>query len=350
MPGTFLCAPTKKQRLQGETMLKLRSMLPVLVSVLAAVAVSGPLAAQGYPDRPITLIVPFAAGGPSDTVGRLVADHLGRSLGQQIVVENLGGAGGTLGAERAAKAAPDGYTLLTHHSGLPAGAALYANLRYDSKTAFEPLGLVNTGPMVLLSRKTLETANAKDLFDWLKAQGSKATVGFAGVGSNSYICSTLLQQLLGVKLAMVPYRGTGPAMNDLVGGQIDVLCDQATTAVPQIQGGTVKAYAVTSAERLDSIKDVPSAREAGLPEFSVTIWNGLYAPKGVPKEVVDKINAAIGKMVTDPAVLERFAATGTQPFPADMRSPAAHAQFLTGEFARFEAMFKAVGVTPQEAK
>ncbi|MBX9590494.1 MAG: hypothetical protein K2X43_14400 [Hyphomonadaceae bacterium] len=325
-------------------------MLPALLAVLSIAAAPAPLAAQTYPDRPMTLIVPFAAGGPSDTIGRLVADHLGRTLGQQIVVENVGGAGGTLGAERAARAAPDGYTLLTHHGALPASAALYANLRYDVKGAFEPLGLVNTGPMVLLSRKTLETATAKDLFAWLKEKGDKATVGFAGIGSNSYICATLLQQLLGVKLAMVPYRGTGPAMNDLVAGQIDVLCDQATTAVPQIQGGTVKAYAVTSAERLDSIKDVPSAREAGLPNFNVTIWNGLYAPKGVPKEVVEKINAAIGKLVTDRVILDRFAATGTTAFPADMRSPTAHVKFLDSELARFAAMFKAVGVTPQEAK
>ena len=331
-------------------MLKLRLSLSILLSALTVVAVSGPLAAQGYPDKPIILIVPFAAGGPSDTIGRLVAEHLGRNLGQQVVVENVGGAGGTLGAERAAKAAPDGYTLLTHHGALAAAPALYNNLRYESKTAFETLGLVNTGPMVLLSKKALETKDAKELFAWLKAQGDKATVGFAGVGSNSYICATLLQQQLGVKLAMVPYRGTGPAMIDLVAGQIDVLCDQATTAVPQIQGGTVKAYAVTSAERLDSIKDVPSAKEAGLPEFSVTIWNALYAPKGVPKEVIDKVNAAIGKMVTDPVILERFAATGTTPFPPDMRSPAVHAKYLNSEFARFEAMFKAVGVTPQEAK
>lgn len=331
-------------------MLKLRSLLPVLLVATAAVSLPGTLNAQGYPDKPITLIVPFAAGGPSDTIGRLVAEHLGRNLGQQVVVENVGGAGGTLGSERLAKAAPDGYTLLTHHGALAAAPALYANLRYDSKTAFEPLGLVNTGPMVLLSKKTLETKDAKELFAWLKAQGNKATVGFAGVGSNSYICATLLQQQLGVKLAMVPYRGTGPAMIDLVAGQIDVLCDQATTAVPQIQGGTVKAYAVTSTERLDSIKDVPSAKEAGLPEFSVTIWNGLYAPKGVPADVVTKVNAAIGKMVTDPTILERFAATGTTPFPAAMRTPAEHAKYLTREFARFEAMFKAVGVTPQEAK
>ena len=169
--------------------------------------------------------------------------------------------------------------------------------------------------MVLLSKKTLETKDAKELFAWLKAQGDKATVGFAGVGSNSYICATLLQQQLGVKLAMVPYRGTGPAMIDLVAGQIDVLCDQATTAVPQIQGGTVKAYAVTSAERLDSIKDVPSAKEAGLPDFNVTIWNGLYAPKGVPKEVVDKVNAAIGKMVTRPGHPGAFCGHGHAAVP-----------------------------------
>ena len=331
-------------------MFAFRPLLRAFPIALAALGLAAPLAAQGYPSKPITLIVPFAAGGPSDTIGRLVADNLSRNLGQQVVVENVGGAGGTLGAERAAKAAPDGYTLLTHHGALAAAPALYSNLRYESKTAFEPLGLVNTGPMVLLSKKALETADAKALFAWLKEQGTKATVGFAGVGSNSYICATLLQQQLGVKLGMVPYRGTGPAMIDLVAGQIDVLCDQATTATPQIQGGTVKAYAVTSTERLDSIKDVPSAKEAGLPDFSVTIWNGLYAPKGVPKEVVDKVNAAIAKMVTDPMILERFAATGTKPFPPEMRSPAEHAKHLTSEFARFEAMFKAVGVAPQEAK
>jgi tripartite-type tricarboxylate transporter receptor subunit TctC len=329
--------------------MRVRALVAVLLAFSTGLF-APPAAAQGYPDKPIILIVPFAAGGPSDTVGRLVADNLARSLGQQVIVENIGGAGGVLGAERAAKAAPDGYTLLTHHGALAAAPSLYANLRYDTKTAFEPLGLVNTGPMVLLSKKALETNNAKELFDWLKAQGSKATVGFAGVGSNSYICATLLQQLLGVKLAMVPYRGTGPAMIDLVAGQIDVLCDQATTAVPQIQGGTVKAYAVTSSERLASINDVPSAREAGLPDFSVTIWNGLYAPKGVPSVVVEKVNAAIAKMISDPAILERFATTGTTPFPADMRSPAAHTKHLNSEIARFATMFKAVGVTPQEAK
>ncbi len=205
-----------------------------------------PSLAQNYPSKPINVIVVFAAGGPSDTLARLLSDHLGRQFGQQLVVENVAGAGGTTGTDRAAKAAPDGYTILTHHSGLTAAPALYANLKFDPKTAFEPLGLINTGPMVMLSRKTLETKDMGELVKFLKEKGDKATIGFAGVGSNSYVCAMVLQQLIGAKLSMVAYRGTGPAMNDLVGGQIDVLCDQATTAVPQIQGGTVKAYAVTS--------------------------------------------------------------------------------------------------------
>lgn len=183
---------------------------------------------------------------------------------------------------------PDGCTILTHHCGLTAAPALYSNLKFDAKTAFEPMGLINTGPMVVLSRTSLETKTLTELVAWLKEKGNKATIAFAGVGSNSYVCATVMQQLTGVKLAMVPFRGTGPAMNDLVGGQIDVLCDQATTAVPQIQAGTVKAYAVTSSQRLASLKDVPSNNEAGLPGLEVTIWNGAYAPKGTPKEVIER--------------------------------------------------------------
>ncbi len=323
-----------------------------VISALALGALTAPTLAlaQAYPNKPVNVIVVFAAGGPSDTIARLLSDHLGRQFGQQLVVENVAGAGGTIGTDRVAKAAPDGYTILTHHSGLTAAPALYANLKYDAKTAFEPLGLINTGPMVMLSKKDLPTKDMKELVAYLKDKGDKATIGFAGVGSNSYVCATVLQQLIGAKLSMVAYRGTGPAMNDLVGGQIDVLCDQATTAVPQIQGGTVKAYAVTSGERLASLKDVPSNKEVGFPGFEVTIWNGAYAPKGTPKDVIEKWNAAIGKFVTDPAIVERFAATGTVPFPQDKRSPAAHAQHLTQQFAFFEKMFAAAGVKKEEAK
>jgi tripartite-type tricarboxylate transporter receptor subunit TctC len=316
----------------------------------AAVAVRSPAHAETYPDRPITLIVVFAAGGPSDTYARLLAEHVGRQLGQQIVVENVPGAGGTLGTARAASAAPDGYTILTHHMGMAAAPALYANLKFDPKASFEPVGLVNTGPMVLLGRKTLPPSTLGELVAWLKEQGEKATIAFAGVGSNSFICASVLQQAAGVKPAMVPYRGTGPAMTDLLGGQIDLLCDQATTAVPQVQSGTVKAFAVTSPERLASLPDVPGNREAGLPGFDVTIWNGIYAPKGTPKVVIERWNEAIGRFVTDPAVVERLAATGTVVFPPEMRTVAAHARFLDQQLEFFARLFAQADVRKLEAK
>ena len=306
--------------------------------------------AQSYPTKQITQIVVFAAGGPSDTLGRLLGDHVGRQFGQQIVVENVKGAGGVIGMERAAKAAPDGYTIMTQHGSLTAAPALYSNLRFDPRTAYEPMGLINTGPMVVLSRKTLETGTLKELIGWIKEKGDKATIGFAGVGSNSYVCAVLLQQQIGSKLAMVPYTGTGPAMQDLVAGQIDLLCDQATTATQQILGGTVKAYTVTSAQRLGGLKDVPSNVDAGLPGLNYTIWNAAYAPKGTPKEVIDRWNEAIGKFVTDPVIVERFAATGTVPFPPEMRSPAAHAKFLEGQFDFFAKLFAAAGLAKEEAK
>jgi tripartite-type tricarboxylate transporter receptor subunit TctC len=322
-----------------------------LVGAVAA-ALSAPAwaHAQGYPNKQITQIVVFAAGGPSDTLGRLLGDHVGRQFGQQIVVENVKGAGGTIGMERAAKAAPDGYTIMTQHGSLTAAPALYSNLRFDPRTAFEPMGLINTGPMVIVSRKTLETSTLKELIGWMKEKGDKASIGFAGVGSNSYICALLMQQQVGVKLAMVPYTGTGPAMQDLVAGQIDLLCDQATTATQQILGGNVKAYAVTSKQRLGGLKDVPSNVEAGLPSLEYTIWNAAYAPKGTPKEVIERWNEAIGKFVADPAIVERFAATGTVPFPPEMRSPAAHAKWLEEQFDFYTKLFVEAGLKKEEAK
>jgi putative tricarboxylic transport membrane protein len=322
-----------------------------LVAVaLAAVAMPAWGHAQGYPSKQITQIVVFAAGGPSDTLGRLLSDHVGRQFGQQIVVENVKGAGGVIGMERAARAAPDGYTIMTQHGSLTAAPALYTNLRFDPRTAFEPMGLINTGPMVMLSRKTLETSTLKELIAWMKEKGDKATIGFAGVGSNSYVCALLVQQQTGVKLAMVPYTGTGPAMQDLVGGQIDLLCDQATTATQQILSGTVKAYAVTSNHRLGGIKDVPSNVEAGIPGLEYAIWNAAYAPKGTPKEVIDRWNEAIGKFVTDPSIVERFATTGTVPFPPEMRSTAAHAKFLEEQFDFYTRLFADAGLKKEEAK
>jgi tripartite-type tricarboxylate transporter receptor subunit TctC len=322
-----------------------------LAAVTAAVLAGSMCAqAQSYPNRQITQIVVFAAGGPSDTIARLISDHVGRQFGQQIVIENVPGAGGTIGTERAAKSPPDGYTIMTHHSGFTAAAALYSNLKFDSRTAFEPMGLINTGPMVMLSRKTLETNTLQELVAWIKEKGDKATIAYAGSGSNSHICAMVLQRETGVKLSMVPYRGTGPAMIDLVAGQIDLLCDQATTAVPQIQAGTVKPYAVTSEERLPSLKDVPSSKEAGLPGFKHTIWNGAYVPTGTPKEVIERWNEAIGKFVTDPVIVDRFAATGTVPFPPEMRSREAHAKFLEEQFDFYAKLFAEAGLKKEEAK
>ena len=311
---------------------------------------TSPASAQTYPSKTITLIIPFAAGGPSDTLGRITADHMGRTLGQQIVVENVGGAGGTVGTERAAKAAPDGYTLFQHHTAHPAAQSLYSNLRYDTRTAFETIGLINTGPMVLTSRKSLDVQDGKSLIAWMKQQGDKATVAHAGVASNSHLCALLLMQIAGSKPSLVPYRGTGPAMNDLVAGQIDVLCDQATTATPQVVAGTIKAYAVTSAERLPALKDVPSSKEAGLTGFDMVIWNGFYAPKGTPKPILETLHAALQKMVDDPKVIERFAQTGTVTFPKEQRSMEAHRKLLESEIERFAVMIKATGMKQEEAK
>lgn len=309
---------------------------------------SGRLFAQdAYPTKPITLIAVFAAGGPSDTLARQMTEQIGRQWNAQLIVENVAGAGGMIGTVRGARAAPDGYTILTQHQGHAAAPALYTGLKFDAQADFEPLGLINYGASVVLSRKTLETNTMAELLEWLKKKGQDATIGHAGIGSNSFICASVLQHTTGIRLSMVPYRGTGPAMNDLVAGQIDVLCDQAVTSVPQIQAGTVKAYVLTSSERLKGL-EVPSNKEAGLPGLSSTTWNAAYAPKGTPKAILDKWNDAIQKFATDPVIVERFAATGFMPFPPEMRSREAHAKYLAEQMVFFEKLFTAMDVKKRE--
>ncbi len=317
-----------------------------LLAAAVTFALPGAVLAQGFPSKPITLVVPFAAGGPSDTIARLVGEYMSRTLGQQVVIENVAGAGGTVGAARLARAEPDGHTLLIHHLALAAAPALYKNLPYETKAAFEPVGLVNTGPMVLVTKKALDLPGAKDLFAYLKKSGDRVTMAHAGVGSNSHLCSVLLTQALGFSPSFVPYKGTGPALNDIAAGQVDVLCDQSTTAVPQITGGTVKAYVVTSRERLDVIKDVPTAIEAGLPEFEMTIWHGLYAPKGTPKRTVDALNKALRTALADPHVKARFADVGTQIFPAAELTPEAHRARLEKEVAKWRDVIGKAGISP----
>lgn len=288
-------------------------------------------AAQSYPTRPITLVVPYSAGGPSDAIARLLGQSMSVTLGQQIVIEPVVGAGGTTGAGRVAKAAPDGYTILIHHVALAASAALYANLAYDTAKGFETIGLVNYGPMILISKKDYPANNIAELIARVKADGEKTTIAHAGVGSNSYLCAQLLQKAIGVKMTDVGYRGTGPAMNDLMGGQVDLQCEQSTTAVPQIKGGTVKAFAVTSAKRLDILKDLPTLQEAGLKDFDFVIWHGLYAPKGTPADIVNKLNAALQKALEEPAIQQRFADVGTSVFPPAERGPGSHLKMFEKE-------------------
>lgn len=316
------------------------------LAALLSVGLAGPALAQSFPTKPITVIVSFAAGGPSDVIARLLGEQMSKSLGQPVVVENVAGAGGTAGAKRAAAAEPDGHTILIHHLALAAAPALYNNLGYDTKTAFAPIGLVNTGPMVIAGKLALPPTDAKSFFPYIKANAEKLTVAHAGVGSNSHLCAVLMSQQLGAKFNQVAYRGTGPAMNDLVGGQIDVLCDQSTSAIPQITGKSIRAYAVTSAQRLDVLPDVPTMAEAGA-KLDMTIWHGLYAPKGTPAPVLDKLNAALRTALKEPSVIEKLKAFGTSTFPESGMTREAHAKQFAAEIDKWATSLAAAGVKPQ---
>jgi tripartite-type tricarboxylate transporter receptor subunit TctC len=314
--------------------------------VATATMLAGPSAAQtAYPNRPITLLVPAAAGGPSDTVARLVAEAMRADLGQQLVIENVGGAGGSLGAGRVAKAEPDGYTLLLYHIGVATFGALYPNLPYKPGEAFDPVGLVTEVPLTLVGRKDLPPADVAALFDWLKGAGSGATFGTAGVGAVSDLCGRLLADATGIKLTVVPYRGTGPAMNDLVGGRMDIMCDQTTNTANQIKEGQIKPYAVTTRERIAILPEVPTLAESGVKGFDLSAWHAIWAPKGTPEPIRQKLAAALQKALTDRTVIDRFAALGTAPVPAAMATPAALDERFKSELARWSKLL--AGATPQ---
>jgi tripartite-type tricarboxylate transporter receptor subunit TctC len=315
-----------------------------LAAMTAAVGLAG--AAMAYPTKPITLVVPYAAGGPSDSIARLVGKSISETLGQPVLVENVAGAGGTAGAARVAKSPADGHTLLIHHLALAAGHSLYKNLGYDTLTAFEPVGLINYGPFVLISKKDLAPSTLPEMIAWLKANSGKVAVAHAGVGSGSHLCGIMLTQALGIQVNYVPYRGTGPALNDIVGGQVDVLCDQTTNAVPQIEAKTVKAFAVTSPAPIPQLPGVPTVASA-LPGFELSVWHALYAPKGTPADAVTKLNAALQKALTEPEVTGRFSALGTLLFPADQRSPAALGARLDREVKAWAELVTKAGLQPQ---
>jgi tripartite-type tricarboxylate transporter receptor subunit TctC len=313
------------------------------VVALSAIAGYGPLVqAQGYPTKPITLIVPFAAGGPTDVVARLLGEHMSRTLGQQIVVENVGGAGGTTGMTRVAQATPDGYTIGVGNMGTQSAApTLYPDLKYNPATSYDQIGICNYTPQTVVAKKDTTAKDFKSFIDYLKANSEKLSYGHAGVGSISYVSGTLFNAQFGLKPALVAYRGTAPALNDIVAGNIDYMVDQSLNVIPQIKAGTIKAYAVAAEERLEALPDVPTAKEAGI-DFIFSAWNAMVAPKGIPAEARDKLVAALNKALDDTTIKQRYTELGsTAPKPAD-RGPAGLQKLVESEMARIGPPLKEV--------
>jgi tripartite-type tricarboxylate transporter receptor subunit TctC len=319
-------------------------MKRLLLATMAALA--APIAFAEYPEKPITIVVPFSAGGPTDKVARDLAEALRKPMGGQvIIIENVGGAGGTLGATKVAKAANDGYTLLLAHAGISTAPALYRNLQYKTLEDFEYLGMINEVPMTLIGKPTLPANNYAELVKWLDANKGKVNLGNAGLGSASHLCGLMFQSATKVDMQTVPYKGTGPAMTDLLGGQIDLMCDQTTNTTSQIESGKVKAYAVTSKQRLTTpaLAKLPTLDESGLKGFNVTIWHALYAPKGTPKAALDKVNAALKAALKDPEFIKREEALGAVVISDGRVNGPEHKKFVESEINKWGPVIKAAG-------
>ena len=313
-----------------------------LLAILAGMAFCAASAfAQTYPTRPVTLIVPFAAGGPTDIIARIVGEYYSKTLGHQFVVENVAGAGGTTGITRGAQAKPDGYTIMMGHMGTHGAApALYANLKYDPVKDFDPIGLVAGTPIVIVARKDFPAANLKEFIVKVKDPTAKVKQAHAGVGSVSFTTCTLLSSQLGAKSIVAAYRGTGPALNDLVGGQVDYMCDQVVNLVEQIKGGNIKAYAIATAERSPALPDVPTTKEAGLPDYQVSAWNALFAPKGMPQDILAKLNDTLVKALDDEATRKRLLELGSVIPDKAGRSPQALQKLVESEVTRWTPILK----------
>lgn len=300
----------------------------------------GSALAQGYPTKPITLLVPFAAGGPTDTVARTLATAMQKQLKQSVIVENVAGAGGTVGVARAATAEPDGYTLLLYHIGMATAPALYPDLSFDPLTDFEYIGEVADVSMTITARADYPPRDFAEFLQYIRQNKNKIAFGHAGAGSASHLCGVMFMNAIQTGFRTVAYKGTGPAMNDLLGGQIDFLCDQTTNTAVQIKAGKLKAYAVTTATRVAALPDVPSAQESGLKGFEVTVWHGMYAPRGTPPAVIDKLVDALQFALTDPAVKARFADLGTTPVSTEKATPAYLRKHLAAEITKWGPILK----------
>jgi tripartite-type tricarboxylate transporter receptor subunit TctC len=323
--------------------MKFAQLLGGMTFAFAAATLTAPAAAQSYPTRPVTIVVPFAPGGPTDIVARSLAQAMEKSLGGTVIVENKPGAGGTLAVADVARAPADGYRLLVHHIGMSTAPALYRKLPFDPLKDFEYVGLINDVPMTLLVRPGLPVNSVKELTAYVKANRDKVTLANAGLGAASHLCGLLFQQAIATDLTTVPYKGTAPAMADLLGGQVDILCDQTTQTTPQILSGKLRALALTSPRRLDTLKDVPTAAEAGLPGFELSVWHGMYAPKGTPKPVADKIVASMQAALKDPDLVKRFTDLGSVIVAPDRQTPDALGKYLKTEIDKWAPIIKKAG-------
>jgi len=324
--------------------LSMKKLVASLMLAAACSVASFAAGAQSWPERTITMIVPFSAGGPTDTVARLVAEAMSRDLGQQVIVENVGGAGGTVGAARVAAAEADGYTLLLHHIGMATSATLYRRLAYNPLESFEYVGLVTEVPMTIIAKPGFPADDLQGLIAYVKENADDVTYANAGIGAASHLCGMLFMSEIETQLTTVPYQGTGPAMTDLLGGQVDFMCDQTTNTTSQILGGAVKAYAVTSAERLEQLPDLPTTAEGGLASMQFGIWHGIYAPKGTDAAIVDRLSQSLQGALQDQNVIDRFAALATTPEPQENATPAALKAKVESEIARWKPLIEAAGV------
>jgi tripartite-type tricarboxylate transporter receptor subunit TctC len=322
-----------------------RTVLATVLAALAAIpAFGGSARADNFPSRAITIVVPFSAGGPSDAMARILAERMKVTLGESVLVENVTGAGGSIGVGRAVRSAPDGYTISFGHLGTHVANGAIYKLGYDLVTDLEPVALLPSNPMIIVSKNAVPAKSLKELVEWLKAKPAPASTGTAGAGSGSHIAGLYLENISGAKLQYVPYRGTGPAMNDLVAGQIDLIVDQLSNSINQVRAGNIRGYAVTDTKRAGSASDIPTTDEAGLPGFHMTLWSGLWAPKGTPKDIVAKLNAAAVDALNDPAVRAQLEKLGLQMPPKDKLSPQALGDWQKAEIAKWWPMIKAANV------